>query len=460
MASRRIPLALASVVVVATAGVALWLRGAGHAEGGTVAGLVRRLKEGAATGRSEAATALGQVVGPGAADAARGLVAALDDGDAEIRSPGLPRAWEPRSAANRPEHPRRRGDPRPDGGPRRPGPGRPRPRPGRLRPGARARPAPGRSTAWLDASPRRRPQRRLIAAESALADLADPRCRRPPPPRSMLLDDEDEALRRSARSSPTRYRGATCSSGWPTATAVLGATIRLRHPLGPRGRDDRPRPLARPLAGGPRPADGNPGQRRRPLGPHGRRGGPGEGACSPRTAWALVARLRSATDDPRTSRVRAARRRRARPPADGSGAVRGDRRAQGRADGLRRGRGSDLHRLGRSNPTRAAALGPPGRGPPRPESDGRAASALAPGRGRPRVSRPPAPRSTPSPAPLADRDPSVRPPPPRPCPSFLAPAASGATDALRRALRDDDRGVSAAARVALQGLSTGPLQSR
>jgi HEAT repeat protein len=59
---------------------------------------------------------------------------------------------------------------------------------------------------------------------------------------------------------------------------------------------------------------------------------------------------------------------------------------------------------------------------------------------------------------LADRDPSVR----RAAASALSrfgAAASGATAALRRALRDADRGVSAAALVTLQGLDQ-PVQRR
>ncbi len=77
-------LALALIAVVATAGVALWLRRPG--EGETVAGIARRLKDGAATHRREAATALGQVAGPGAAEAARALIAGLDDADADVRA--------------------------------------------------------------------------------------------------------------------------------------------------------------------------------------------------------------------------------------------------------------------------------------------------------------------------------------------------------------------------------------
>ncbi|HWE34928.1 MAG TPA: hypothetical protein VG406_00030, partial [Isosphaeraceae bacterium] len=82
-----IPLVLASVVALgAAAGVAIWVGGSGQPEGETVAGLVERLRGGAATARREAATALGQVEGPGVSSAARGLVAALDDRDAEVRA--------------------------------------------------------------------------------------------------------------------------------------------------------------------------------------------------------------------------------------------------------------------------------------------------------------------------------------------------------------------------------------
>ena len=84
MASRRIVLGLVMVAVVAAAGGVFWLRSSG--EGETVAGIARRLERGAATSRREAATALGQVAGPGAADAARALLAGLDDADAEVRA--------------------------------------------------------------------------------------------------------------------------------------------------------------------------------------------------------------------------------------------------------------------------------------------------------------------------------------------------------------------------------------
>ena len=439
MASRMIPLALASVVVVATAGVALWLRGAGRAEGETVAGLVRRLKEGAATGRSEAATALGQVVGPGAADAARGLVAALDDGDAEVRARAC-RALGSLLTANRlntldDEATRvltaALGDPGP---------------------AVRASAAvalrglgrdPPRSLDGLLDGLRGDDLALRIAAESALADRP---IRDADDLRRLLdlLDDEDEALRRSARSSLTRPR-RDLSPGM--ALPVLGATIRSGTPS---AREVATTVLGRSLARSPAARDLLMATLARDIDPPVRTAAAAALGAFSEDRLARVA-LRSATDDP-DLRVRAtasaslsAGRRSAR-----SEAIAGLKAALV-GDAAR----SDLIAAIESDPARASARLAEALRDPSPTV--RAASALALGEVAPESSDPRPAIDALSRA-LADRDPSVR----RAAASALSrfgAAASGATDALRRALRDDDRGVSAAALVALQGLDR-PVQRR
>jgi HEAT repeat protein len=78
---------VASVVSAALAGVLVWAVVAGRGEDGeSVAGLIVRLRDGQGAGRREAASTLGQIVGPGSVAAARALVATLGDPDPELRA--------------------------------------------------------------------------------------------------------------------------------------------------------------------------------------------------------------------------------------------------------------------------------------------------------------------------------------------------------------------------------------
>jgi HEAT repeat protein len=85
--SRTILLILASVVGVSAAGAAVWLVVSSRGEEGqTVVGLVGKLRVGGESQRIAAAATLGQVVGPGSVDAARALIEALGDRDPLIRA--------------------------------------------------------------------------------------------------------------------------------------------------------------------------------------------------------------------------------------------------------------------------------------------------------------------------------------------------------------------------------------
>ena len=440
MRSRTTPLVLASVGARgAPAGVVVRLGGP-RSEGETVSGLVRRLGEGPATGRREAATALGQVVGPGANASARGLIAAMDDGDAEVRARSA-RALGALLGAN----PLTTvvdeaikvltsalGD-----------------KDARVRAASAValrglgRDPPGSLDALLDGLRGDDPALGLATAEA----LAARPIRDADDLRRLLdaLDDADEAVRRSARSALARPRRDLSPA---TALSVLGATIRGGIARGPRGRGDPARPLARPGPRRARPAARCAREGCRPDGP-GRggggpggvlRGGPGAGGAAGIDGRPGPSRPRHRLGEPGR-----------RPPL---GEGRGDRRAPRRAGrrrlaarGRRRGRGRPRPRLRRlvealrdpsprvRAPRRRSRLGEVADRSPDPPT---AIAALA--------------------GALADPDPSVR----RAAASALArfgAAARPALDALKQAVRDADRGVSAAALVTLQGLDR-PVQVR
>ena len=87
MKSRTFFLIVGSIVGTVLLGVvALCAWGAGRDEAVSVASLIRGLKAGTATHRRDAATALGQVVGPGAKGAVAALIRSLGDVDPEVRA--------------------------------------------------------------------------------------------------------------------------------------------------------------------------------------------------------------------------------------------------------------------------------------------------------------------------------------------------------------------------------------
>ena len=440
MKSWTIPLALASVVVaVAAASVALRLRGSWEGEGETVAGLVRRVKEGPVTHRRESATALGQVAGPGAAVAARGLVAAIDDPDAEVRARSA-RALGALLAANTlasvVDDAARSltaalGDPDP-----------------RVRASsavalqALGRDPPRSFAALLDGVRGDDPSLRHAAADA----LASRPIRDADDLRRLLdlLDDEDPAIRQSARSSLARpHRDLSPGAALP----VLGATIRAGSPP---AREAAATTLGRSLGRSPAARDLLMAALARDADPAVRVASAAALGAFSEDRLARVA-LRSATDDP-DLRVRATasaslavgrRSARAEAIAELKAALAADSTRQGMADAIE------------SDPPRAASRLIEALRDPSPRV--RAAVALGLGEVAPRLSdaRPAIDALSRA---LADRDPTVR----RAAASALSrfgTAASGALDALKQALRDADRGVSAAALVTLQGLDR-PVQVR
>ena len=79
----------ATLLIVGTlilGAIALCAWGIGRDDRTTVAGLIRRLKDGAKGNRRDAATALGHLTGPGAGVGAQALIEALRDADAEVRA--------------------------------------------------------------------------------------------------------------------------------------------------------------------------------------------------------------------------------------------------------------------------------------------------------------------------------------------------------------------------------------
>jgi HEAT repeat protein len=433
MRSRTILLVLASVVALAaTAGVAIWIRRSGQPEGETVAGLVERLREGAATARREAATALGQVEGPGVSASARGLVAALDDRDAEVRARAA-RSLGGLLGAN--------------------------PLTTLVDDAARVLGAAlGDKDARVRASSAialrglgRDPPRSLDALYDGLRG-DDPTLRHASAAafasrpitggddlRRLLdgLDDEDEAVRRAARAALSRpHRDLTASMALP----VLGATIRSGSPAAREitatalGRSLGRVPAARDLLLAVLARDADPSVRVAAAA--------ALGAFSEDPA--ARAALRAATDDP-DLRVRAT--------VSASLAV-GRRSARAEAiAGLRTALAGDVSRADladavASDPARAAARLVTALRDPSPLV--RAAAAIALGEVADRSPDPRAAIDSLSLA-LGDADPSVR----RAAASALSrfgAAARPAADALKRALLDADRGVSAAALVTLQGI--------
>ncbi len=433
MRSRTIPLVLASIVALgAAAGVALWIGRSGQPEGETVAGLVERLRAGSATARREAATALGQVEGPGVAASARGLVAALDDRDAEVRARAarsLGSLLEANPLTTLVDDAARvltaaLGD-----------------RDARVRASAAValrglgRDPPRSLDALFDGLRSDDPALRHASAEA----LAPRPIGGAEDLRRLLdgLDDEDETIRRAARSALARpHRDLSASMALP----VLGATIRSGSPAAREaaatalGRWLGRVPAARDLLLAVLSRDGDPSVRVAAAA--------ALGAFSEDPS--ARAALRVATDDP-DLRVRAT--------ASASLAV-GRRSARAEAiAGLKIALAGDASRADLAD---AVAFDPAGAAVRLlaalrdPSPSVRAAAAIALGEV---ADRSPDPRAAIDGLSLAlgDADPSVR----RAAASALSrfgAAAQSASDALKRALRDTDRGVSAAALVTLRGL--------
>ncbi len=81
-----LPVVVVTVCTLVLGAVGLLRLGSESGDTTTVAGLIRQLEDDLSNRRREAATALGQVVGPGAEGAAKGLIARLRDVDAQVRA--------------------------------------------------------------------------------------------------------------------------------------------------------------------------------------------------------------------------------------------------------------------------------------------------------------------------------------------------------------------------------------